>query len=601
MNAAIMSSKRFVVSEHDFEQLRNYGKLEYLIQFRFVDPDTIASFETEYLAAGLENNGPSAITSSLIRLANAMSDGIMIAVLILISLLVTVVAFLCIRFTLLAKVEEDYREIGVMKAIGLRVSHIKKLYLAKYGAIAAIAGATGFLLSIALQGPFMENIRLFMGGSGNALLGTFFGVAGAVAIFLVILLYVNGILRRFRKISAAQAIRFGAPRDKAKATRLMELSKNRVFPPNVFLGVKDVFTRRGLYATMLLVLIISSFLLVTPQNIYSTLSARSFMTNMGIGMCDTRFDIQQTDNILDKTAEVDAFLQQDEAVAKHAVLISRMFEMRMDDGATGQLKVEMGDHTAFPVEYSNGKAPGADNEIALSTANADDLSKTVSDHIVLIADGVERTLTVCGLYSDITNGGRTAKAVFPTNQTDILWATIPVEFRDKTAIPSKIAEYRALYPYAKVADIDGYIDQTYGSAIVAIQAASYAAIVATALLAILITLLFMKMLVAKDRYSIAVLKSVGFTSRGIKWQYLTRSAIVLALGVIIGTALANTLGELLGAGFISSFGASSFRFNINPLFAYVFSPLLIAACVLITTALGISDIRKLKISEHIKE
>lgn len=70
------------------------------------------------------------------KMINGITDGIMIAVLVLIGVLVIIVAFLCIRFTLLAKIEEDYKEIGVLKAVGMRVSQIKKLYLAKYGAIA---------------------------------------------------------------------------------------------------------------------------------------------------------------------------------------------------------------------------------------------------------------------------------------------------------------------------------------------------------------------------------------------------------------------------------------------------------------------------------
>ena len=58
--------------------------------------------------------------------------GIMIAILILIGLLVIVVSLLCVRFTLLAKIEDDYREIGVMKAIGMRVSDIRGIYLGVY-------------------------------------------------------------------------------------------------------------------------------------------------------------------------------------------------------------------------------------------------------------------------------------------------------------------------------------------------------------------------------------------------------------------------------------------------------------------------------------
>ena len=76
---------------------------------------------------------------------------------------------------------------------------------------------------------------------------------------------------------------------------------------------------------------------------------------------------------------------------------------------------------------------------------------------------------------------------------------------------------------------------------------------------------------------------------------------VAALGVIIGTILANTVGELVGAALISSFGATTFHFVVNPFYAYLLAPLLMAVCVYTATLLGVTGIRKLKISEHIKE
>jgi len=603
MNSALISSKRFLVSNNDFEKVRDFGRLEYLIEFRFIDASSISAFEAAYIEAGLEANGPSPVSYALIKVANAITDGIMIAVLMLISILVIVVTFLCIRFTLLAKVEEDYREIGVLKAIGLRVGNIKKLYMAKYGAIAAIACVLGFLSALLLGEPLMENIRLYMGESDSAVLGFLFGILGAAIIFLVIVLYVNGVLRRFRKISAAQAIRFGATQENSKMTRHFQFSKNRLFSRNVFLGIKDVISRKKLYVTMLLVLVISSFIMIVPQNIYNTISARSFMTYMGIGECDMQVGIQQTDtdHISEKTAEVADALEQDDSISKHTVLTNFMFDMPMDDGTTQRLKVELGDHSVFPIEYSSGRAPQTETEIALSTLNADDLEKTVGDEIVLVVDGEKKRLTICGIYSDITNGGRTAQAVFETEQTDILSSKIPVAISDHSLIDAKVTEYRERFSFLRVANIDDHIDESFGSMTAAIQKASYASIAVTILLSILVTLLFMKMLVAKDRYPISVLKSIGFTSLDIRRQYVARSIIVLALGVVIGTVLANTLGELVGVALISSFGASTFHFEINPLFAYLFSPLVIAACVYIATLFGVSDIRSLKVSEYIKE
>lgn len=123
--------------KNDFAEIKSLGSTEYLIEFRLKDLSALGAFETAYASAGLEANGPT-ITYPLFKTLNALSDGMMIAVILLVSVLVVAIAFMCIRFTLLAKIEDDYREIGVMKAIGLRLSDIKKIYLAKYTAIATV-------------------------------------------------------------------------------------------------------------------------------------------------------------------------------------------------------------------------------------------------------------------------------------------------------------------------------------------------------------------------------------------------------------------------------------------------------------------------------
>lgn len=601
MNPSLVSSKRFLVSRNDFEKVREFGMLEYLIEFRLKDISSLPVFEADYSAANLEAKGPPDLTYSLVKLANASTDGMMIAVLMLISILVIIVTFLCIRFTLLAKIEEDYKEIGVLKAIGLRVSNIKKLYMAKYGAIAAIACILGFLLSILLQDPLMENIHLYMGKSDQFLLSLVLGIIGAALIFFVVILYVHGVLRRFHKISAAEAIRFGAPQEKFKAFKGFYLSKNKLFSSNTFLAIKDILSRKKLYVTMLLVLVISLFIMIVPQNIYNTISSRNFITYMGIGDCHMRLDIQQVDDIRGKSNQIASALAKDDRVSKYTILTSMAFDMNMDDGTVQRLKVELGDPHVFPIEYGKGNAPSAENDIAISTLVAEDIEKTVGDEITLVVDNEEKHLTICGIYSDITNAGKTAKAIFQSERNDILWSTIPIELHDSNLTKQVVSEFKEKTPYARVSNVDDYINQTFGPTLSAIEKAAYVSIGVAILLTILVTILFMKMLVTKDRYSISILKALGFKNADIRKQYVARSIFILAIGVVVGTFLSNTLGELVGVTFISSFGVSTFHFQINPLYAYLFSPFAIAASVYFATISGVSDIRSIKIPEFIKE
>ena len=600
MNSLLSSSKRFLVSKNDFAEMKEIGSIEYLIEFRLNDLADLGAFETAYTSAGLESNGPT-ITYPLYKMLNGLSDGLMIAVILLISTLVVAVAFLCIRFTLLAKIEEDYREIGVLKAIGLRVSEIKSIYLAKYAAIAACGSILGFALSFAFRGLLLENIRLYMGESERSSSALFFGMISVVLVFLAIIAYVNSVLGRFRKIPPAEAIRFGIAQEKSSGGKSFLLSINKLFSTNVFLGVKDVLARKKIYGTMLAVLVISVFIIIVPQNLYNTISSKGFITYMGVGNSDMRIDIQQTDNISEKAANIAMALENDNGIRKFVVLTTKTFTAKMDDGSEERIKVELGDHSIFPLSYARGKAPASDDEIALSVMNANEMGKTVGDVLPLMIDGQQKNLTVSGIYSDVTNGGKTAKAVFSDPSADIMWSVINVELTDPSLLESKIAEYSEMYDFAKVSDIDEFILQTYGSTINSIGIASYAAIAVALTITVLIILLFMRMLVTKDRYVIAVMKAFGFTNSDIKKQYIARSVFILMIGIFLGTLLANTIGEMLAGAVIASFGAASFKFVINPLFAYLLGPLMMVTATLIATIGGTFDAGQIRISENIKE
>ncbi len=600
MNSTLSSSKRFLVSEHDYAKIKSLGSTEYLIEFRLKDLSALGAFETAYTTAGLEANGPT-ITYGLFKMLNAISDGLMIAVILLVSVLVVAIAFMCIRFTLLAKLEDDYREIGVMKAIGLRVSDIKKIYFEKYAAIAVVGCLFGFALSLVFRGMLLENIRLYMGESENSSFATLFGIIGVLLVFLSMIAYVSGVLRRFRKISAAEAIRFGTSQEKSAGSKHFFLSRNRLFTTNIFLGVKDVLARKSLYATMLAVLVISAFIMIVPQNLYNTISSKSFSAYMGIGNCDLRIDIQQTDHISEKAADIEKTMNSDKAISRYVVLTTKTFKTKTKVGPEERLKIELGDHSIFPVEYFQGKAPAAVDELALSAINADELGKKVGDVMTLVIEGKEKNLTVCGIYSDVTNGGKTAKAVFTDNSADIMWCVIGAELSDKSLVSGKVSDYANRFDFAKISGIDDYITQTFGSTISSVGKASVAAIAVALIITGLVTLLFMKMLVAKDRYSIAVMKAFGFTNSDIRAQYVTRSVFVLIVGIVLGTLLANTLGEVLAGMVISSFGASSFKFVVNPIYAYLLCPLMMVGSVLIATIIGTSAAGKIRISENIKE
>ncbi len=142
MNAMMASSKRFLVSQEDYERLETLGETEYLIGYRLEANADVNAFATAYAEAGLPANGPT-ITRPLIRMMNALSDGMMIMVIVLVAIAVLVVALLCLHFIIGIQMEKDRREVGLLKAIGTSRKDIKKIYFAKYLLLAGTGGVAG--------------------------------------------------------------------------------------------------------------------------------------------------------------------------------------------------------------------------------------------------------------------------------------------------------------------------------------------------------------------------------------------------------------------------------------------------------------------------
>ncbi|MFF2888692.1 FtsX-like permease family protein [Paenibacillus sp. NPDC057967] len=597
MNASIVHSKRFVVHPSDWEALRQRtGEMEYLIEFRLKDQGMLQQFRNDYQAALMPSKGPS-VDYSLFKTLNALTDGILAAVIILVSLLLSLVAILCLRYTLLAAMEEDYREIGIMKAIGIRSRAIKNMYMLKYTAMAVLASIVGYVASWGVNALFTSNIALYLGSAPKSLLLYAVPLAAAALICAIVIGCCKLTLRSFDRISAVEALRAGTLGETRHHRKAPVLHRNRWLSVPIFLGMRDVLSRFKMYRLLLAVFIISTCIMIIPANLLNTFKSPSFNTYMGIERSDLRIDMQYSDGIAEAFGRVSNALKEDADVARFSPIFVSAFHYVNSDGVLEEMTVETGDFSIFPLEYAQGAAPVRENEIALSYLNGKDLGKKVGDRIPLFVDGIEREMTVSGIYQDVTNGGRTAKAALPFLPKDVIRYEVSVDLKEGVPVSDKQEQYaKSFYP-AKVTDLAGYLSQTLGNTIDQLRLLTVVAVVIAVLIAILITALFLHMAVAKDAAQIAIMRSIGFSLPAIRIQYLTRALLVLGIGIVLGTIVSNTAGQSLASLILSFMGASSIQFVIHPVQAYAGFPIILMSAVMVTTLLSIASIKKTNITE----
>lgn len=594
MNPAIISSKRFVISQNDFDSLqKNFNKIEYLIEFQLHSIDQLDAFTHQYTDdMHLPQKGPT-IDYALLKTLNGLTDGMVIAIVVLISVLIIMIKLLCLRFTILAAIEEEYRDIGIMKAIGINWRHIRNIYLQKYSVMSLMAAVTGFLLSIFISQILSFNIFLYMGTTEPDLTYFLFSLFAALLIFMIVTFACRLILRGLRNITALSTLQSNKISGAGKRLQRLSLYRNNFVNIHFFLAFKDLYVRFNQYILFGIILMICTLIMIIPMNFLTTINSPNFIQYMGTGNSDIRIDIQHSDLAKKDFERILSHIKMDKAIEKYSYTITARYNLLDENGGPQSINIEHGDFNIFPVKYTAGHAPINPDTIALSHLNAQSLNKTVGDAITLLIDGSPHSLQVTGIYPDITNGGKTAKAQLAHNDEITLWYIFNLDLINKGDITKKISEYTTLFSSAKVTDIREYMTQTLGTTIKQVNTVTTLTCAIALILSILITALFLKMLLAKDASDIIIMRSLGFASRCLQMQYIIRLMSVLAISMIIGSITANILGEGLVGLIGSKLGAPHITFEINPFLAYMIFPLILTSTVSLTTLLCAAPSQKL--------
>ena len=502
MNSMMASSKRFLISEPDYERLRQLGSEEYLIEFRLKDGSDINAFATAYKDAGLPDNGPT-ITYPLIRMMNALSDGMMILVILLVSVVVLLISMLCIRYIILTQLEKDKTGIGMLKAVGISRRDIRKLYMSKYLILSVVGCMTGVIAAIITAKPVGAQMRELYGNAGNIGLIYALMILGALAAEGVILLSVSRLLHRTDRISAADAL----------------------------YGRGSFGKKKNLWLPAMIITAAAMFMILVPQNMKSTIEAPEFVTYMGIGESHIRIDIRQTGNVRKIAGEVTEDIGHDNRVRDYVLMETGSYRTILQNGSSYDLMIENGDHSRFPVRYTEGRYPENDREIALSVLNAEEMGVKLGDEIIVckeMKDGTaeEISCSVCGIYSDITNGGKTAKACMkdPDDATPVMWSIIYLSLADEDLTREWTNEYQDRYSSfesgVKVTLIADYLKGTYGQTIRNISKAAAVSSVMACFVLFIVMLLLIRLVVWRERNDSSLKKALGFTSSDIRMEYL---------------------------------------------------------------------------------
>lgn len=604
MNSTICSSTRFLISDADFDTLVNIiGETEYLIEAYFTDSSLASAYQTAYEQSEIQlpKNGQ-AITYTIIFLLSALTDILTALVFGLAGVILIAVVVICLRYVILAELEDDVTEIGTMKSIGIPEKGIANLYVSKIRILMAAAGIVGFVLSLVFLPILTGHVSRFFGEQPLNAKFLLLAAAAVLLMYGIILMFAKKVLKQIRKKTIAELLvvndGFG------KKTKVKSgLYKSKTLSVNACIGLQEVRSGYGIIFTLMLIITI---LVMVPIRSLQTMQAEDFVTYMGSPVCDLLIEVTQGDALEERNAVLSSSLGQKAVTGdiQHSSLMRRVRLQAMStEGEAVGVHIDTGASAGEGIQYLSGTKPETESQIALSYLLSDELGKETGDSIEISAGEKTYSLTVCGIYQDVTSGGRTAKTLFAFPEEPSEKYTYHLALSDMASVDDFAESLKSeLGSGYSIKSMDGFLDQTLGGVTETLSQSVYLVILIGFIITIFIVVLFMELRLARNMRSLAEKIAVGIPYRAIVMQELYPMLFTGVTGVVSGVVLTELAGEKVVSGLFSmlGLGIASISFSAMTI-SCILVPVSLTALLVLINVCVCRKIRKIKISEYVNQ
>ena len=606
LGSEMMGNPRLLVNSEDFETLMadetirtyNCGHVYY------IGTDNVAALESELNEQkGLLFSGG----TDLIKMTYIMNM-LVAAIILVVSAGLLIVSFVVLRFTIKFTISEEFREIGVMKAIGLKNSSIRVLYLVKYSGIALAGAVIGYFGSVPFGNLLLKSVSENMVlGNDN---GMIIGVVCCIAVVLIIMLFGWSSTRRIEKLSAIDAVRSGQTGERFRKRSLLSLGKSK-FGSTGFLALNDVTSEPKQYGILTAVFAICTALVMILAVTANTLDSGSLLYLLSI----TESDVYMNDSTraMEIIAGAKTIRETEEEIADilaendmpGSVYLEGWYKLPVT-AKNGSFQVNFlkcMDTNTSDYDYTEGYVPLKLDEIAVTKQISDKLGAKIGDRITVNIGGKESEFIITAYFQCFNNLGECARFHQDVEIADDLMTSCfayQINFDDdpdKTVIDERIERLKVIFDNKNIFDTKGFVKDCMGVGDM-IAAVKNLVLMLSLIIIILLAVLMERSFISKERSEIALLKAVGFDSGSVILYHAMRFGITVLTGIVAASVLLMPLTKLIIDpifGMMGAIGKIEYQFNALEIFgAY---PVIIFCVTVLSAALTALYTRTIKPSD----
>ena len=516
------------------------------------------------------------------------------SILIMIGVFLGVIALILLRFAIVFTLQEDYKEIGMMKAIGLKSNEIKKLYLIKYFFLSMAAAMLGFALSFPLGSMLINDLSQAM-ALPNILENLMIPLLSTASIIFLVVIFCYMCTRKVDKLVAIEAIKNGKTGERNHKRGLPKLDKRDRLPVVLYLAINDILSHTKSYLIVLVVFTLNYLLIIILPTAVNTIMSDQGLELMGVAPADVFFETERfgtffrfegsAEELKQELLALELFYQENGIdIRLQAELFNSGATIYVNPDKVITTNIQQGlliSGAAYT--YLRGEAPMLANEVAVAELTLEAIGADVGDEVYIQFRGeTHRYLVTASLQimNDFGHGVRLSEnsTMWDGEDASFLIFAVGGRFVDRSNISGQIDELINLSENYDILETRDILRDLIGGIVDIISNISLVISIIILIATLLITILMSISFFIKDVSQIALLKNLGFKVRIIRlWQGF-RIALVMVLALAIGILLVPFSN--LGVGlFFRMMGAPQISVDPDVIMVYIVYPFLLLALI----------------------
>lgn len=489
------------------------------------------------------------------------------------SFFATLATILVIASSIGSIVLSQFKQIGVLKAIGFTQRQILVLYLGQNLLLSLIGCLMGLILGMLMAPLALDNIAASLNTTRQNLFDL--RLIGLVLTIIpgIIILASLGAAYRGAKANTIKAIAIGAEAPQRKTFWGIKLASRLGLPMTVILGLEDIFARpwrAGLTGLNLTLGVIGIVFGLTLNETLATYKANPKLLGIVYDAVVTREETSdgRAQHLLKTAPYVEAFYGE------------QLVDVETEDGQTFQIRAVEGDLAPFSIKMSEGRFFQANSHEAIAGQGfLDWLGLKVGDEITLILED-ERSRPIAwrivGQYPEPSNAGQMMMVSLPAAARTIKHLK-PTGYYLKLSQQADIDQLKQyLEPNPRHADLTlTLVKDAIPWSILYLQVAIF--VLAIILIGIaLINVFNTSLLAVQEKLRVVgILKTLGMTPAQVIAMVNTTAGFLGLLAVLLGIPLGLAFTKALLTLLSTNFGVSEVTISLNVFYVLLLAPLMI--------------------------